>query len=181
MFETSTQRQAGEEYVSSRDEAAIAGIVLFDALARFKAGETKSGLRCLQYLQQSRSLVALIDTLCPGLSTRSDRRSRRIRSLIGESPAALPDGEAAMAKSAAPGWLEEIKFPRAVQAAASELTLRQHAALKLVLDGCTNAEIARRLLISKNTVKWHLKLIFRLLGVENRCSALKVAKARDLI
>lgn len=181
MFETSTQHQAGAEHMSSRDEAAIAGIVLFDALARFKAGETKSGLRCLQHLQQSRSLVALIDTLCPGLSTRSDRRSRRIRSLIGESPKALAECDAAVADLVGLERLEEMPFPGSTRAAASELTLRQHAVLKLVLDGCTNAEIAQRLLISKNTVKWHLKVIFRHLGVENRCSALKVAKARGLI
>ncbi|MDB5976511.1 MAG: regulatory protein LuxR [Nevskia sp.] len=171
MLETSAQCRPDEQQPASSGDVTRAGIVLFDALARFQAGETKSGLRCLQQLQQSRSFATLVDALCPGLSTRSDKRSRRIRRLLPEASEGTGCGEASDLR----GLLSaQIPSP-------DELTFKQRTVLRLVLDGCSNIEISNRLAISTNTVKWHLKGIFRQLGVENRCSALKVARLRNLI
>ena len=51
------------------------------------------------------------------------------------------------------------------------LTLREKEVLRLVCDGLTNAEIATRLTVSRETIKSELKRIFRKIGVANRTQA----------
>ena len=51
------------------------------------------------------------------------------------------------------------------------LTRRELEILTLVADGLPNAEIARRLWIMEQTVKFHLSNIYRKLGVSNRTQA----------
>lgn len=48
------------------------------------------------------------------------------------------------------------------------LTQRQYEIINLVKEGKTNKEIGANLYISENTVKYHLKTIYTLLGIENR-------------
>nr|WP_305798474.1 LuxR C-terminal-related transcriptional regulator [Lacinutrix sp. C3R15] len=48
------------------------------------------------------------------------------------------------------------------------LTERQLEVVKLVKQGKTNKEIGNELFISENTVKYHLKAIYEILGVPNR-------------
>jgi two-component system, NarL family, response regulator DegU len=55
---------------------------------------------------------------------------------------------------------------------AIELTPRQLEVLKLVSRGYSNEEIAQRLEVRPNTVKFHLSEIFRRLGVRNRIEAI---------
>lgn len=49
-----------------------------------------------------------------------------------------------------------------------DLTERQLEIIKLVREGKTNKEIGAELFISENTVKYHLKIIYNVLGIENR-------------
>ncbi len=51
------------------------------------------------------------------------------------------------------------------------LTARQIEILALVAEGLSNAEIASRLYLAENTVKWHVRKILRGLGVGNRAQA----------
>lgn len=59
--------------------------------------------------------------------------------------------------------------------AGSSLTARQRAVLHLVARGCSNDEIAARLVVSPGTVRKHLDNVFRQLGVSSRAAA--VARA----
>ena len=52
------------------------------------------------------------------------------------------------------------------------LTSREQEILELLSEGWTNNSIARKLAISINTVKYHLKKIFIKLGAANRIEAL---------
>lgn len=52
------------------------------------------------------------------------------------------------------------------------LTSREQEILELISEGWTNNSIARKLAISINTVKYHLKKIFIKLGATNRIEAL---------
>lgn len=51
------------------------------------------------------------------------------------------------------------------------LTMREKEVLRLVCDGLTNAEIATKLTVSRETIKSELKRIFRKIGVANRTQA----------
>jgi DNA-binding NarL/FixJ family response regulator len=60
------------------------------------------------------------------------------------------------------------------------LTHREHDVLKLIVEGCANKEIARRLVIHENTVKTHVKRIFDKLGVQSRTQAALHARDRGI-
>lgn len=59
----------------------------------------------------------------------------------------------------------------------SALTARQMEVLRLLADGMTNGDIARRLGISANTARTHVEEIRRAMGASTRGQA--VAKARE--
>ena len=48
------------------------------------------------------------------------------------------------------------------------LTDRQKEIIDFIRSGLTNKEIAAKLFISENTVKYHLKIIYEILDVEHR-------------
>lgn len=52
-----------------------------------------------------------------------------------------------------------------------QLTAREREILALAAEGCTNAQIASRLKVSDNTVKFHLQNLYLKLGVANRTEA----------
>ena len=58
------------------------------------------------------------------------------------------------------------------------LTERERAVLEYLPSMMSNAEIAQQMLVSVNTVKTHLKAVYRKLGVERRRDA--VVRARQL-
>lgn len=58
-----------------------------------------------------------------------------------------------------------------VQSYAEKLSLREHEILQFIADGLKNREIASHLFISVSTVKWHIKRIYKKLGVQNRTQA----------
>lgn len=58
---------------------------------------------------------------------------------------------------------------------ACPLTPRQLEILRAVAEGQTNAEIARKLWLTEQTVKFHLSKIYRRLGVSNRTEASRYA------
>jgi DNA-binding NarL/FixJ family response regulator len=59
-------------------------------------------------------------------------------------------------------------------ASSGDLTERERAILALVAEGATNAQIARRLRVSENTVKFHLQNVYMKLGASNRTEAAAV-------
>ena len=58
----------------------------------------------------------------------------------------------------------------------ADLTTRQMEVLKEIEKGASNAEIAERLFLSENTVKNHIKNIFKKLNIDNRHQAAHIAR-----
>jgi DNA-binding NarL/FixJ family response regulator len=59
-----------------------------------------------------------------------------------------------------------------------DLSARQREILELVVEGLSNAQIARRLYLSESTIKQHLRAVYKLLEVSNRTEAAKTMRQR---
>ena len=72
------------------------------------------------------------------------------------------------------------RLPRAANGLEDELTRRELEVVSMLAEGETNARIARRLIVSEDTVKTHVKHILRKLGVHNRSQAVcRYFQAKD--
>jgi DNA-binding NarL/FixJ family response regulator len=60
------------------------------------------------------------------------------------------------------------------------LSVREVAVLAELCDGRTNKQIAARLWLSEQTVKFHLRNVYRKLGINSRTEALRFAYEHDL-
>jgi DNA-binding NarL/FixJ family response regulator len=83
---------------------------------------------------------------------------------VVEPQAALP-ADLTDVDQTSSGLLVDVK-------ASQTLTPRQHEVLGLLVQGRSNREIAEVLGLSENTVKVHLAVVFRVLGVHSRTEAL---------
>jgi DNA-binding NarL/FixJ family response regulator len=63
----------------------------------------------------------------------------------------------------------------------SLLSSRELEVLKLVAGGATNGEIARKLWVTQQTVKFHLSNVYRKIGVANRTEASRYAHLNGLV
>ncbi len=74
---------------------------------------------------------------------------------------------------------ELLEYALAEEPTAANLNLlspRQREILELVVEGLSNAEIARRIFLAESTVNQHLRAAYKLLGVKNRTEAAKLAR-----
>jgi DNA-binding NarL/FixJ family response regulator len=56
------------------------------------------------------------------------------------------------------------------------LSARQREILEMVVEGMSNAQIAERLYLSESTIKQHLRVVYKALGVRNRTEAAKTMR-----
>jgi DNA-binding NarL/FixJ family response regulator len=104
----------------------------------------------------------------PGLTTM-------LQALLADSTGqGTPSGGIGLAST---GWPPAPSMPADPWATqqACPLTPRQLEILRAVAEGRTNAEIARHLWLTEQTVKFHLSKIYRRLGVSNRTEASRYA------
>ncbi len=151
--------------------SSVLGILLLQALALHAQGERQ---RAFTVLERTLTLAApqgyvrlFVDEGTPVqalLRQYHPARHSGLQAYVAMLLSAF-DGQAAPASSS-PGSLLE------------PLTGREREVLRLLLQGSSNSEIARHLVLSINTVKRHIYNICGKLGVESRTQA--VVKARDL-
>jgi len=60
------------------------------------------------------------------------------------------------------------------------LTAREHIVLKAILEGLSNKEIAQRLEVSENSVKWIIHQIFKKTGVRKRSQLVRIALEKQM-
>lgn len=94
-------------------------------------------------------------------------------------------GEAPISRKLAGKLLNEFarqsSVPRAASPVVEELSDREIEILKLVAEGLTNREIATRLNLSENTIKYHLKNVLQKLHLHNRAQAVAYAIQSGLL
>jgi two-component system nitrate/nitrite response regulator NarL len=96
----------------------------------------------------------------------------------------LMAGEAPMSRAMTGKLLRQLaqqSQPTAQPTALEVLSARECEVLALVVNGCSNAEIAQELGIARNTVKNHLRSILAKLGVRNRAQAAAYAVSQGLV
>lgn len=71
--------------------------------------------------------------------------------------------------------------PEVTRELPAELTDRQVEVLRLIAEGCSNRQIAERLVISRRTAEFHVQQIYRRIGSSNRASAAMFAMEHDLL
>ena len=78
------------------------------------------------------------------------------------------------------GWLRQVKESAHVSPL-GQLSPRQREVLQLLALGMDNDQIAARLYISRNTVKFHVRTIYGRLGVHNRVEAARVLAGAGVV
>jgi DNA-binding NarL/FixJ family response regulator len=78
------------------------------------------------------------------------------------------------------GWLRQVK-QSAQDSPLAQLSPRQREVLQLLALGMDNDQIAARLYISRNTVKFHVRTIYGRLGVHNRVEAARVLAGASVV
>jgi len=104
----------------------------------------------------------------------------RSRELL-EQLRALARGEAAISRRMAARILEEIRGQDEPLGPEEELTAREMEVLELVAGRLSNAEIAKRLVVSEHTVKNHMKSILSKLHLHSRRQAAAYGIARGWV
>ncbi len=80
-----------------------------------------------------------------------------------------------------PGSAGSAAIPFAQPALVEPLSEREIDVLRLMAQGLTYQEVAERLIVSLNTVRFHVKSIYGKLGVDNRTAALDSARNLQLL
>ncbi|MCD6026662.1 MAG: DNA-binding response regulator [Solimicrobium sp.] len=80
-----------------------------------------------------------------------------------------------------PEWVRPSHQSVVVDEQTLPLNQRQLGILTLLARGCTNREIAAQVGLAEITVKQHITVIFRVLGVENRSQALLAIRRFGLV
>ncbi len=74
------------------------------------------------------------------------------------------------------GLLEFLIADESSEMHLDDLSARQLEILELVAEGCSNAQISRRLFLAESTIKQHLRAAFKKLGVKNRTQAVNAMR-----
>lgn len=118
-----------------------------------------------------RDVLAAIDAGATGYLLKDAPREELFRAVQ-----AAARGETVLAPSVASQLLGRLREP-----STEVLTQRELDTLRLIAEGATNAEAARRLFVSEATVKTHLMHVYDKLGVRDRAAAVAAAYKRGLL
>jgi two-component system response regulator DevR len=168
-------------------------------------GQATTGDAVLPLVLETRPDVVLLDIGLPGTDgiecarqIRSRLRNVRILMLTAYGdPESLQDAERAGADGfilksiGAPDLVELLEAPAPEgflvagfperDPASAELTPRERVVLRAVGDGLTNEDIGRELWISEETVKFHLKNLYRKLGAASRAELVTLARQGTVV
>ena len=97
---------------------------------------------------------------------------------LGNAIRAAHEGRMTLSPEATQVLANSVAQP---QIPGEQLTERERDVLKCMVDGLNNNEIAKALVVSLGTVKFHVSNIFQKLGVDSRVEAVKLAIEQRLV
>ncbi|CAM5334116.1 response regulator transcription factor [Streptomyces xanthochromogenes] len=137
---------------------------------------TASGLPCrvivLTTYETDRDILRAVEAGAAGYLLKDLARGELARAVR-----AAARGETVLAPSVAGRLVDQLR----ARPERPRLSEREASVLRLVAQGCTNAEIGRRLFVAESTVKTHVVRIFGKLGVDDRTAAVTRAMSLGLI
>jgi DNA-binding NarL/FixJ family response regulator len=141
------------------------------ALAKLTRLEAK--VLVLTTYETDRDVLPAIKAGATGYLLKDATRQELFRAVT-----AAARGESVISPSVATRLLGQV---RGAGDAVEPLTRRELEVLRLVAQGTTNREAARRLCISEASVKTHLLHVYAKLGVNDRAAAVATAYERGLL
>lgn len=126
------------------------------------------------FLDEGPEIATLLKLCLEGASRLSDRQVNFIQELLASFPATSTVQTPAKTRTqpAGPGSVENL---------VELLTDRELEVLRLMAEGLKYQEIAGRLVITLNTVRFYVKEIYSKLNVDNRTRAIEAAHKLNLI
>lgn len=152
-----------------------AGVELIRRVAE-RAGDSARVI-VLTASNEPADMLAVLRSGACGYLTKDQEPARMVDAVRG----AL-NGEAAISRRMAAHLVADVRRARERVALASKLphrerlTPRQLEVLELIAGGATTADIAGRLFLSPETVRWHVKAILRKLNARTRAEAAAVLR-----
>jgi DNA-binding NarL/FixJ family response regulator len=138
-----------------------------EALRRIKAVLPETQVVMLTVSDEDKDLFQAIQSGAHGYLLKDLTADEFLKMLEG-----LECGEAAVTRKTAARLIDSLRAPSRPQPKPEDsLTEREIALLQLVAEGLSNRDIAERLPISENAVKYHMRNILKKLGVHNRTEA----------
>lgn len=137
---------------------------------------TEAGLPCrvivLTTYETDRDILRAVEAGAAGYLLKDLPRGE-----LAESVRAAARGETVLAPTVAARLVDQLR----TRPERPRLSERETAVLRLVAEGCTNAEIGLQLYIGESTVKTHLLRAFAKLGVADRTAAVTSAMRHGLL
>lgn len=152
------------------------------ALEQLKAFSPRSSVIMLTLYADSDYLLRAVSAGAAGYILKDASREELVRAVR-----VTAEGGAIIAPSMLPQLLRQmeriVRFPSSTPTCAlvEKLSARELEVLRLVAEGCTNQDIATRLIVSPTTVKTHVQNILQKLGVSDRTQAAVFAVRSGLI
>jgi DNA-binding NarL/FixJ family response regulator len=144
---------------------------VFDALRAGASGFLLKDVTAERLFEGVRIVAAGEALLAPGVTRRLIAEFARLRPASSGVPGAFAGGLSAAGGGAAGGG----------PAALTALTPRETEVLRLVAEGLSNTEIARRLVVTEETVKTHVSRLLAKLGLRDRTQAVVLAYESGLV
>jgi len=151
-----------------------------EALIQIKYNDPNVQVVMLTVSEEESILIDTIKAGASGYLLKHFNSQAFLKALDG-----LQHGEAAITRSAATKIMKSLSDLHhqapAKEKAATVLSDREIAILRLVAEGLSNSEVAQSVSLSENTVKYYLKNILQKLNVHNRTEAVTTAIRNGLL
>jgi DNA-binding NarL/FixJ family response regulator len=153
-----------------------------EATRRIRAGHPSVQVIVLTTYADDESVFAALRAGARGFLTKDADADEIVRAIerVHAGQAMLDTSVQARLLDALGAGMASSEPPSGPAALPDDLTPREAEVLGLIAEGLSNAEIARRLVVSEATVKTHVNRLFAKTGVRDRAQAVRYAYRHGL-